>query len=92
MIKSELIHSIADKQRHLCFNDIELAVNLILDHMAEELSKRGRIEIRGFGVFIANKRKAVVGRNPKTGKPVAIPEKYVPHFKAGKPLLKGLNN
>jgi integration host factor subunit beta len=27
-----------------------------------------------------------LGRNPKTGEKVAVPEKYVPHFKAGKEL------
>ncbi|MBL8506870.1 MAG: HU family DNA-binding protein, partial [Chitinimonas sp.] len=27
-----------------------------------------------------------VGRNPKSGTKVAVPEKYVPHFKAGQEL------
>jgi integration host factor subunit beta len=27
-----------------------------------------------------------MGRNPKTGEPVALPGKHVPHFKPGKSL------
>jgi integration host factor subunit beta len=27
-----------------------------------------------------------MGRNPKSGSSVVVPEKYVPHFKAGKEL------
>lgn len=45
-----------------------------------------RLEIRGFGSFSLNYRPPRLGRNPKTGEKVAVPEKYVPHFKAGKEL------
>ncbi|HQX85244.1 MAG TPA: HU family DNA-binding protein, partial [Aestuariivirga sp.] len=45
-----------------------------------------RIEIRGFGSFALNYRPPRVGRNPKSGEKVQVPEKYVPHFKAGKEL------
>lgn len=31
-------------------------------------------------------RPAKQGRNPKTGEPVLVPEKRVPHFKPGKEL------
>jgi integration host factor subunit beta len=50
------------------------------------MSQGKRVEIRGFGSFDLNHRPARVGRNPKTGKRVDVPEKYVPHFKAGKEL------
>ena len=45
-----------------------------------------RIEIRGFGSFGLNHRPARTGRNPKSGEKVHVPEKFVPHFKAGKEL------
>jgi integration host factor subunit beta len=63
-----------------------LSVKMILDAMAEALSKGDRIEIRGFGSFALNYRPPRVGRNPKSGEKVEVPEKWVPHFKAGKEL------
>ena len=32
-----------------------------------------------------------IGRNPKTGEPVALSGKYVPHFKPGKDLRDRVN-
>jgi integration host factor subunit beta len=89
--KSELIEIIADEQGHLSFSDIEYAVNCVLDHMAEALENGDRVEIRGFGAFSLHKRRAMIGRNPKTGEPVSVPEKYVPRFKPGKALIGNLN-
>ena len=40
------------------------------------------VAIGGFGIFQAAHRKARMGRNPKTGESVEIPEKSVPQFKA----------
>ena len=54
--------------------------------MAQTLASGERIEIRGFGSFSLHYRPSRVGRNPKTGEPVSLPEKYVPHFKPGKEL------
>jgi len=63
-----------------------LSVKTILDAMSEALSRGDRIEIRGFGSFALNYRPPRVGRNPKSGEKVDVPEKWVPHFKAGKEL------
>jgi integration host factor subunit beta len=66
-------------------------VKAILEHMAECLAGGGRIEIRGFGSFSLHFRSGRVGRNPKTGAPVSLPAKYVPHFKPGKKLRERVN-
>lgn len=66
--------------------DAELAVNVIFDAMTTSLMKGRRIEIRGFGSFGVNYRPPRTGRNPKSGEKVPVPEKFVPHFKAGKEL------
>ena len=50
------------------------------------IAKGERIEIRGFGSFGLNYRPPRTGRNPKSGEKVQVPEKHVPHFKAGKEL------
>lgn len=86
MTKSELISKLAMRYPQLVTKDAELAVKTILDAMGESLSQGERIEIRGFGSFSLNYRPPRVGRNPKTGGKVSVPEKYVPHFKAGKEL------
>jgi|GEM_PF-665469 len=80
MTKSELIDRIAEKQTQLAYRDVELAVKTVLEHMAECLASGDRIEIRGFGSFSLHYRPGRVGRNPKTGAPVSLPAKYVPHF------------
>lgn len=91
MTKSELIELIAAKQQHLAYKDVELAVKTLLEHMSEALSSGQRIEIRGFGSFSLHHRPPRIGRNPKTGDPVALPGKYVPHFKPGKQLRLRVN-
>ncbi len=92
MTKSELIEQIAQKQSQLAYRDVELAVKTILEHMAERLANGERIEIRGFGSFSLHFRPGRVGRNPKTGAPVSLPAKYVPHFKPGKELRERVDS
>ncbi|MGI9310780.1 MAG: HU family DNA-binding protein, partial [bacterium] len=49
MAKSELIADITTEQPHLSDQDVELAVNSLLERMAAALAAGERIEIRGFG-------------------------------------------
>tara|TARA_Y100000588_G_C13813696_1_gene736236 strand:- start:346 stop:654 length:309 start_codon:yes stop_codon:yes gene_type:complete len=90
--KSELIDKLVRKQTQLGYRDVELAVKTMLEHMAQTLSEGERIEIRGFGSFSLHFRPPRVGRNPKSGEPVSLPAKYVPHFKPGKELRERVNN
>lgn len=91
MTKSELIEIIARKQAHQAGKDVELAVKAILEQMSQALSNGRRIEIRGFGSFSLHFRPPRIGRNPKTGDSVALPGKYVPHFKPGKDMRDRVN-
>ena len=91
MTKSELIERIAAVQTQLSAKDVELAVKMMLDHMAEALADGERIEIRGFGSFSLHYRAPRLGRNPKTGEKVELAGKYVPHFKPGKELRERVN-
>ncbi|MEX3611932.1 MAG: integration host factor subunit beta [Burkholderia sp.] len=86
MTKSELVAQLATRLPQLALKDADFAVKTMLDAMSDALSKGHRIEIRGFGSFGLNRRPARVGRNPKSGETVQVPEKYVPHFKPGKEL------
>jgi integration host factor subunit beta len=86
MTKSELIAQLAERFPQLVAKDADYAVKMILDALTAALVRSDRIEIRGFGSFALNYRPPRVGRNPKSGDKVQVPEKYVPHFKAGKEL------
>jgi integration host factor subunit beta len=91
MTKSELIDRITTKQTQLSSKDVELAVKAVIEYMSQVLSEGERIEIRGFGSFSLHYRVPRIGRNPKTGTPVALRGKYVPHFKPGKELRDRVN-
>ncbi len=86
MTKSELINRLAERYSQLVAKDAEFAVKTILDAMTNALATGQRIEIRGFGSFALNSRPPRIGRNPKSGDKVMVPEKRVPHFKPGKQL------
>lgn len=86
MTKSELVEKLAARFPQLLLRDADISVKTILDAMSEALADGHRIEIRGFGSFGLNRRPPRVGRNPKSGERVLVPEKRVPHFKAGKEL------
>ena len=86
MTRSDLVEELAARFTQLTHRDAELAVKSMLDAMTEALVKGHRIEIRGFGSFTINRRPPRIGRNPRSGESVAIPDKRVPHFKPGKAL------
>lgn len=92
MTRSELIVALAKRFPQLVQKDAELAVSEILTAISLALSKGHRVEIRGFGSFALNYRPPRTGRNPKSGEAVQVPEKYVPHFKAGKELRERVSS
>ena len=55
------------------------------------LARGDRVELRGFGAFTVKHRAPRTGRNPRTGAPVSVVEKFVPFFKTGKLLRDRLN-
>ena len=60
--------------------------------MTSALEQGEGIEIRGFGSFTVREYKSYSGRNPRTGKPVPVPEKRLPFFKVGKELKELVND
>ena len=82
--KSELIEQLTIDQLHLDPKDVQVSVDALLDRISRSLINGERIEIRGFGSISLRYREPRLGRNPKTGEPVSVPGKYVPHFKPGR--------
>jgi integration host factor subunit beta len=91
MIKSELVERVATQNPHLYRREIENVVNAILDEIAASLSRRERVELRGFGVFSVRNRPAHTGRDPRSGASVVVAQKLTPFFKAGKDMHLRLN-
>lgn len=56
-----------------------------------ELKKGGRVQITGFGQFEPRTRAARNGRDPRTGRAIAIKASTAPVFRPGKPLRDLLN-
>ena len=90
MTRSDLVEELAARFSQLAHRDAEHAVKTLLDAMSDTLVRGNRIEIRGFGSFSINRRPPRMGRNPRSGESVAIPEKRVPHFKPGKALREAV--
>jgi integration host factor subunit beta len=91
MTRSDLVEELAARFAQLTQRDAEFAVKAILDAMNDALVRGHRIEIRGFGSFTINRRPPRMGRNPRSGESVSIPEKRVPHFKPGKALREAVD-
>jgi integration host factor subunit beta len=91
MTRSDLVILLAERFGQLTQRDTEFAVKTILDAMSDALARGHRIEIRGFGSFSISRRPPRVGRNPRSGEQVTIPEKLVPHFKPGKALREAVD-
>ena len=81
-ISSTLGQSKADAER--TFDSI---TTIILDALKND----DTVKIAGFGTYKVAKRKARVGRNPRTGESIQIAASVVPSFKAGKAFKDALN-
>ena len=91
MTRSELVEALTERFDQLTQHDAEQAVKTILDALGNALVHGQRIEIRGFGSFFVNHLPARIGRNPRSGAAVAIPERRVPRFKPGKALREAVD-
>ncbi len=64
----------------------EDAVDTVFDTIMNTLGKGEEISIAGFGSFVAKRRAARMGVNPRTGEKIQIKETVTPKFRAGKAL------
>lgn len=60
----------------------EEALAAVLESIKEGVQSAGKVQIIGFGTFATKTREARTGRNPKTGKAIAIPASKTVAFKA----------
>ncbi len=85
MTKKEIVKAISEELGLTQLKTKEI-VQKTFDAIIKTLVEEKRIELRNFGVFEAKKRAARKARNPRTGKEVFVPEKFVVTFKPGKEM------
>ncbi len=91
MTKKEIVKTISEKTG-LSQQDIKLVVQQTFEAIVQTLIEEGRIELRNFGVFQVRPRAARKARNPRTGRQVEVPEKFVVSFKPGKIMEERVNS
>jgi integration host factor subunit beta len=91
MTRSELAQRLVERYPHLLLRDAEIVVHTIFGEIAAALSRGDRVELRRFGAFSVRRLAGRVGRNPRTGAKVNVPEKHFAAFRTGEPLHDRLN-
>ena len=87
MTKKEIALKISE-ETNIRQIDVKTVVQKTLDHIITALSNGETVELRNFGVFKVKSRRSRMGRNPKTGQAVPIPERKVVSFRVGMVMKK----
>ena len=87
MNKEELVQEVARVTKNPQSQVANVLTSLI-ETIEKSVAKGQKVTLVGFGTFEPRKRAARNGRNPQTGKPLKIPAKTIPVFKAGKEFKK----
>lgn len=87
MTKKDIVLKISE-ETDLKQVDVKKIVQRTLDSIVSALVDGKTVELRNFGIFKVKTRKARMGRNPKAGTKVPIPERRVVSFKAGMVMKK----
>lgn len=82
MTKKDIVVKIAD-DTGIKQIEVKKVLQKALDDIIESLARGETVELRNFGIFKVKTRKGRIGRNPRTGDSVPIPEKKVVTFKPG---------
>jgi len=85
MNKKELIKAIAAKTG-LSQKDVRAVIDAFIEVVIETLKKGEEVKITGFGTFTRSLRKARTYKNPQGGRPIEVPDRYVPVFRVGSKL------
>jgi DNA-binding protein HU-beta/integration host factor subunit alpha len=88
LTKRDIVQQLSDGGEMLR-RDVAEIVQGVLDSISMALKKGKKVELRNFGVFEIQMRRARVGRNPNhPEKPIKIPAQGVVKFRAGKELRR----
>jgi integration host factor subunit beta len=91
MTRSELVDRLAVKMPHQSKKVVEKIVCTIFEEISHALENGRRVELRGFGSFFVKRRKERMGIDPRDGRSIHVESHHVPSFRAGRVMLKNLN-
>lgn len=91
MTKEELIAKVAQKSE-LSVKDAESIIDAFTTEIKTQLMQGEKVTIPGFGAFMLSKRRPKTFVNPKNGQSSQLPERNLPHFKAGPTFKKNLQS
>ena len=91
MIKQNIVDNVS-ANTGLTKVEVEAVLNESFSQIINALSKNERIELRGFGTFSVKHRMPKKARNPATGDPDYLAERYVPTFKPSQLMKKSVND
>ena len=83
MTKQEIV-DIVSNATGLTKVETETIMNGVMSTIIDSLANNKKVELRGFGTFGIKHRMPKKARNPGTGEPVFLPERFVPSFKPSK--------
>ena len=72
--------------------ETETIMNGVMMTIIDSLASNEKVELRGFGTFGIKHRMPKKARNPGTGEPVFLPERFVPTFKPSKLMRSRVND
>jgi len=89
VLKADVVEKVA-KEAHLTKKAAKEAVDAAFNTINSALKKGDKVVISGFGTFVIRGRKARVGRNPKTGDSLNLPQMNTVGFIAAKSMKKAV--
>ena len=90
MTKQEIV-DIVSNATGLTKVETETIMNGVMTTIIDSLANNEKVELRGFGTFGIKHRMPKKARNPGTGEPVFLPERFVPTFKPSKLMRSRVN-
>ena len=91
MTKQEIV-DIVSNASGLTKVETETIMNGVMSTIIDSLANNEKVELRGFGTFGIKHRMPKKARNPGTGEPVFLPERFVPTFKPSKLMRSRVND
>ena len=89
MLKADVVEKVA-KEAHLTKKAAKEAVDSTFGAINSSLRKGEKVVVSGFGTFVIRGRKARIGRNPKTGDSLKLPQMNTVGFIAAKSMKKAV--
>ena len=91
MTKAEIISKISEKTGIEKVTTLAVVESLMAE-IKDSIKENESVYLRGFGTFLAKKRKEKTGRNISKNTTIIIPAHHIPFFKPSKVFKKEVKN